>query len=426
MYRRGMQRRTGSLVVTLTAGLLALALAACSAAGSGSGGGSGGGSGSGGSSSSSGPIVIGASLPLSGALAGFGEFVKWGYQHAVAQANAAGGITVGGTKRKVKLVLLDSATDPNTESSNIQQLVTKNNAVALLGSCTPAQVTPGAIVAERSKIPMVTGCDPVETFTSIQKWHYVWDEFFSVIKLAGAQFGLFNSPQASTNKKIAILHDNGPDGQVTGGKLWPAFAKKFHDTVVMDATFPTTATDFTDLVSRAKSSGADIVMVDAVTPQAVSIRKQMQSAGFTPKILDIEKGAEPQQFEQALGKLSAGVLVGGYWDPSFPFPGAATLRQEFEKQTGQTWSQHIADSDAAAQILLDAIAKAGSTDAAKINTAIGETNKTYVVGPIKFAADHTAILPVVMDQWQGVGTKVVSSPLSNIKPNGKFILLPGS
>jgi branched-chain amino acid transport system substrate-binding protein len=412
--------RSGSVGTALAAVVLAVGLGACAAAGSG-----GGSSGSGGGSSS-GPVLVGASVPLSGPLAGFGGFVKWGYQHAVAQVNASGGVTVNGKKRKVKLVVLDSATNPNTESSNVQQLITKNHVTALLGSCTPAQVTPGAIVAERSKIPMVTGCDPVESFTAVQKWHYVWDEFFSVAQLGQAQFELFNSAQATTNKKIAILHDNGPDGQAIG-KLDPLVAKKAGDTVVLDASFPTTATDFTSLVGQAKSSGADIVLVDAVTPQAVSIRKQMHSSGFTPKILDIEKGAEPQQFEQALGPLATGVLVGGYWDPSFPFPGSSTLRQEFEQQTGQTWSQHIADSDAAAEILFDAISRANSTNAAKINTAIGQTDQTFVVGPVKFAADHTATLPIVMDQWQGKGTKVVSSPVSGIKPNGKLIFpVPGS
>jgi branched-chain amino acid transport system substrate-binding protein len=420
-FRRCAIRRR-PLGAVLGAALLTATLTACSAAGSNSNGGA-----SNSSGSSSGPIVIGASLPLSGTLASFGAFDKWGYQHAVSLVNAAGGIKVDGKLRKVKLVLLDSQSDPNSESTNIQQLITKDHAVALLGSCTPAEVTPGAIVAERSQVPMVTGCDPIESFTSVQKWHWVWDEFFSVADLARAEFQLYNSSAATpTNKKIAILHDNGPDGEEVG-KTDPLVAKKFGDKVVMNATFPTTATDFSSLVASAKASGADIVLVDAATPQAVSIRKQMAADGFTPKILDMEKGAEPQQFQQALGKLANGVLVGGYWDPSFPYPGASTLRSEFEKQTGQSWSQHIADSDTAAQILLDAIRRAGSTDATKINTAIGETDKTYVVGPIKFDADHTSTLPVVMDQWQGKGTKVVSSPLPSIKPNGKLLYpLPGS
>ncbi len=371
-------------------------------------------------SSSSGPVVIGASIPITGTLAGFGAFVKWGYQHAVSQVNAAGGLNVGGHKRQVKLVLLDDKSDPNTTSNNVQQLITGNNVDALLGSCTPVLVNAGAIVADRSRVPMVTGCDPLEAFKSVKHWNYVWDLFFDEPDLAAAPFGTLKFWHSNTNHKIAILHDNGPDGQGLG-KAWPVVAKANGYTVVMNAQYSTEATDFSSLVAQAKASGADIVFVDSVTPQAVSIRKQMQSAGFTPKVLVIEKGAEPLQFAQALGKLANGVMVGGYWDPTFPYPGASTLRQQFESQTGMTWSQHIADSYTAAMVLMDGISAAGSTDKAKVNAAIASTNKTYVVGPIHFDANHTSKLPLVEDQWQNGQSKVVFSSFPNIKPNGKFV-----
>jgi branched-chain amino acid transport system substrate-binding protein len=133
----------------------------------------------------------------------------------------------------------------------------------------------------------------------------------------------------------------------------------------------------------------------------------MAAAGYSPQVIVAEKGAEPVQFAQALGNLADGVIVGGYWDSSFPYPGAAQLRQAFEQETKQTYSQHIADSYAAAQILLDAISSAGSTDASKINDAIGRTDKTYVVGPVKFDDKHTSKLPIAELQWQSGETKVV-------------------
>ena len=37
-------------------------------------------------------IVIGASLPLSGPLAGFGAYQRWGYEAAVADINEKGGV----------------------------------------------------------------------------------------------------------------------------------------------------------------------------------------------------------------------------------------------------------------------------------------------------------------------------------------------
>jgi len=352
-------------------------------------------------------IVIGASLPLSGPLAGFGSFQQWGYKRAVAEVNKAGGISIGGTKQMVILIIRDDKTDPNAAASNTETLISRDHVVAMLGSCTPALVNAGALVAERAKKPLVTGCDPLEAFKSVRKWNYVWDLFFDEPELAAAQFKALAELGAQTNKKIAIWHDNGPDGQVVGGKIWPALAKDFGYEVVQNAEFPVDNTQFTSIIGEAKSKGAEVVLVDAITPQAIAIRKQMAAAGFTPKVLNIEKGAEPVQFAEALGKLSDGILVGGYWDSSLPYPGAADLSKAFESETKLTSSQHIADSYAAAQILLDAIASAGSTDPEKINAAIAKTDKTYAVGPVKFDENHTAKLPIVSLQWQGGKTVII-------------------
>ncbi len=345
-------------------------------------------------------IIIGASIPLSGPLAGFGSYEQWGYKRAVDEVNRAGGILVDGKKRQVKLIIRDDKTDPNVTASNTETLIGRDGAIAMLGSCTPPLVNAGALVAERRKIPIVTACAPLESFKAAHKWTYAWDLFFHEPDLASAPFKLIKDLGAETNKTIAILHENGPDGQVVGGQVWPGLAKDAGYEVVQNASFPLDNTQFNSTIAEAKSKGAEIVLIMAITPQAVAIRKQMAAAGYSPKILVIEKGAEPVQFAEALGKLAEGVMVGGYWDPSFPFPGAADLAKAFESETKQTSSQHIADTYAAAQVLLDAIATAGSTNAEKINAAIAKTDKTYVVGPVKFDENHTAKLPMVEMQWQ--------------------------
>ena len=360
-----------------------------------------------GAASAADEIVIGASLPLSGPLAGFGSFQQWGYKRAVDEVNKAGGITVDGQKRPVKLIIRDDKTDPNQTAANTETLISRDQVVAMLGSCTPVLVNAGALVADRAKKPLVTGCDPLEAFKSVRKWNYVWDIFFDEPDLANAELKSVEESGAKTNKKLAIWHDNGPDGQVVGGKLWPEVAKSFGYEIVQNAEFPVDNQQFTSIIGEAKSKGADVVLVDAITPQAVAIRKQMAAAGYTPKVLNIEKGAEPVQFAEALGKLSDGVLVGGYWDPSFPYPDAADLAKAFESETKLSSSQHIADSYGAAQVLLDAIAAAGSTDPEKINAALAKTDKTYVVGPVKFDENHAAKLPIVALQWQGGKTVIV-------------------
>ncbi len=363
-------------------------------------------------------IVIGASLPLSGALAGFGGYQKWGYETAVGDVNKAGGITVDGKKLKVKLVIRDDKSDPNVVAGNIETLISRDGAVAMLGSCTPALVNAGALVAERRKVPLVAGCDPLGAFKSVRAWKYAWVMFFDEVDLATAGFRMMADYGLVTNKKVAILADNGPDGQVVGGQLWPANAKAGGYEVVHSSSFPVDAQQFTSMIGQAKAGNADLVLVDAIPPQAIAIRKQMAAAGFSPKLLVMEKGAEPEQFAQALGKLADGVLVGGYWDPSFPYPGAAELGKRFETETKQTQSQHIADSHAAAQVLMDAMATAGSLDREKINTAIGKTNKSYVIGPVKFDASNTSAIPITVMQWQG-GKSVVVWPKD--RANGKLV-----
>jgi branched-chain amino acid transport system substrate-binding protein len=369
-------------------------------------------------------LVIGASIPLSGPLAGFGMYQKWGYETAVNDLNKTGGITIDGKKVPVKLVIRDDKTDPSVTASNTETLISRDKAVAMLGSCTPALVNAGALVAERRKVPLVAGCDPLQAFKSVRKWQYAWVMFFDETDLATAPFRMMKDFNLQTNKKVTILADNGPDGGLVGGKIWPETAKAEGYTVVQNTSFPVDSQQFTSMVAEAKSNGADIVLVGAIPPQAIAMRKQMASAGFTPKILVMEKGAEPEFFAQATGKLSNGVLVGGYWDPSFPYPGAADLGKRFESETKQTQSQHIADSHAAAQVLLDAIAAAGTTDREKINAAIAKTNKSYVIGPVKFDASNTSAIPITVMQWQN-GKAVVVWPKD--RATGKLVFpLPES
>jgi len=142
-------------------------------------------------------IVIGASVPLSGPLAGFGSYEQWGYKRAVDEVNRAGGITVDGKKKKVKLIIRDDKTDPNVTASNTETLIGRDSAIAMLGSCTPPLVNAGALVAERRKIPIVTACAPLESFKAAHKWVYAWDLFFHE---PDPRFGTIQTDQGSRRR----------------------------------------------------------------------------------------------------------------------------------------------------------------------------------------------------------------------------------
>jgi branched-chain amino acid transport system substrate-binding protein len=337
--------------------------------------------------------------------------------------NAAGGIKINGVKRQVKLVLLDDQTNPNTSVNNVQQLITQDHVDALLGSCTDSLVEPGALIANRMGVPMVTPCAATNTFATTAKWTWAWDLFFNSDDLTETPFSTADQLglKAKTNGRVAIIHSNGKNENVIGNTEWPAWAAKFGWKVVYNTAVPPTQTQFTSSLQAAKAASADMLLVVISPPGAIALRKQMVSVGYNPKILVEEEGGEPLQFAQALGSLANGVMVGGYWDPSFPFPGAKQLMAQFQEQTGQTGSQHIADTDTAATVLLQAIARAGTLNPTDINNQIAKTNGMFVAGHVQFNAQHTSTLPMVEEQWQD-GKNVIIAPLNRATAKVTFPL----
>src|SRR5947207_13268992 len=79
-------------------------------------------------------IKIGATLPLTGAESRIGGFYKEGYELAFEEANKKGGLTVGGKKMSVELVLLDDTSAQATAASLADRLINSDKVSFLLGT----------------------------------------------------------------------------------------------------------------------------------------------------------------------------------------------------------------------------------------------------------------------------------------------------
>ncbi|MBW1805637.1 MAG: ABC transporter substrate-binding protein, partial [Deltaproteobacteria bacterium] len=176
------------------------------------------------------------------------------------------------------------------------------------------------------------------------------------------------------------------------------------------AKFPLGTTEYGDLIRRAQEGKADIIIAQMIPPDSIALWKQMQSLGYKPKAAFFEKGGESMEWWKANGKSAQGTMVAGYWHPELGYPGAKELRARFEKDTGEIYSQHIADTYVAAQILFDAIERAGNLDPKAINNEMSKTDKTYLIGPVKYTEGkgaHAAALKTFMLQWQDGDTQIV-------------------
>jgi branched-chain amino acid transport system substrate-binding protein len=357
-------------------------------------------------------IVIGASLPKTGSLSSFGLYQDWGYSAAIQDINEAGGLYLSQyhTKVPVRLITYDDKSDGKQAAANIERLITQDKVVALLGSATPPVVIPASAVAQKMHIPIVNCNTPIRAFLGgapAPKWSYAWDIFFDELDMTRQQFLAMNTQPS--NHRVALFTDTEQDG-VTMGALWQQYATKYGYTVVYRANFPVGTTDFTSYIQLAKASNADIVIAQMELPDAITMWQQFQSLQFHPKAAFLEKATETVEWTSAMQQAGQGVMLEGYWYPTFSYPGASQLRQRFELDTGQTYTQHIADAYTAAQVLLDAIGRAGNLQPQDINAAIAKTNKTYVVGPVNFAqgpGGQTSAIPTFITQWQNGQLQIV-------------------
>src|ERR1022692_5001804 len=69
------------------------------------------------------PIIIGSTLPLTGPLQTLGAIVREANEQAIADANAAGGVDIGGVKHKIDYKVLDNQSNPNLVTQQARTLV---------------------------------------------------------------------------------------------------------------------------------------------------------------------------------------------------------------------------------------------------------------------------------------------------------------
>ena len=96
-----------------------------------------------------GEIVIGALASQTGANAMTGAEMKWAYEKAAADINAAGGVDVGGKKMELKLKFVDDKTEATEGAAAVEKLIKVENLKLILGTnITPINLAAG-LVAEK-------------------------------------------------------------------------------------------------------------------------------------------------------------------------------------------------------------------------------------------------------------------------------------
>ena len=231
-------------VAASAAAVMALSLAGCS-------GGSMDDSSSSSAKASGDSITIGTVTTNSGTAAAYGEAEVKGFELAVSEINAKGGIN----GKKVKLESMDDKGDATEASNAYNKLAGDNNVLAVAGPTISATTAAVAPLADQSKLVTIA---PAATSDSIETGNYLFRTCFkdSYQGEVAARFAAENLKV----KKVAVLYGTGDPYSSGVGEAFAKAAEKL-GLEVMDKESSSSAddTEYSAQLQKIQASGAELL-----------------------------------------------------------------------------------------------------------------------------------------------------------------------
>jgi len=386
-------------------------------------------------------IKVGVCTGLTGPHAGFGEGGAFGIQAAVEDINKLGGVSVkeSGRKLPIELVVLDNEGDPTKAGTLAQDLILRDKVQFIVNGMDPPHMrAPIAGVCERYKVVQISGCGPYEAWMGMRKsvekpWQYTWTPSFAIAtpakpgdfrhgklgySMMDSWAGALDELAQKTNKKCAAFASDEPDGRGWYLAFSPVIAKKGWDVYRVKDEFglvPMETTDFSSLIKAWKDNNCEVLWANAPGPFFGAMWRQAKRMGYKPKMVYATRAALFFSDVNAWGgDLGNGISNEMFWNPAFkgcPGIGGTTPQALFErwnKKTSQPVNQNIGLGYQAIQILIDAIERAGSLEAEKINAALRKTDLMTIYHRVVFDEDNFSRDPVSFGQWVKKGNTWVN------------------
>ncbi|HUD76878.1 MAG TPA: amino acid ABC transporter substrate-binding protein [Streptosporangiaceae bacterium] len=373
--------------------------------------------GSGGTSSagSSSPILIGASLSLTGDFSADGQAYQRGYELWASDVNAHGGID----GRKVKLIILNDNSSPTQVDTNYTDLITVKHVNLTFGPFSSLLTAPAAEVAHRYGFAFIEGAGGSPLVFS-EKLPNVFDVSLPVANeldpFASWVASLSGSQKPATaaypmaNDPFAI-----PQVQRVQGLLQAAGVSTVYSKI-----FPEEVPDYlpnADIVAGKKPQA--VVLGSTDVPTVASFMHGFEQQHFNPKVFVAAAGPDQgQAFLSAVGGAgnANGMMVPDAWYPGYDNATSKAMVAEYVKKYGGSASDvnaDVAEAYSVGEVTAQAVKATGGTGGSKIIAYLHSgVTLTSVQGPVKFNSLGENVRAIAfIFQWQ----------------NGKFVqILPAN
>jgi branched-chain amino acid transport system substrate-binding protein len=330
-------------------------------------------------------IKIGAAEALSGAAGQYGASIRNGFELAVEEINAAGGVK----GNKIALQIEDEQTKKEQAIDVFKKLIFQDKVLMLFGPTLSNSAQAADPIAQAAKIVVFGTSNTADGITSIGD--YVFrnsvteaDVLPETLRVAVKHTGL---------KKVAILYGNDDVFTKSG---YDAFKKALDDLkipVTTTETFAKGDVDFKAQLTKIKASGADAIVLSALIAEGAPIMVQARQLGIDLPVIGGNGMNSVKIFDLAKEK-SDNLWVGSPWSLNNQTKENQHFVVAYTQKYKSAPDQFAAQAYDAMNIAAQAIAKVKFTgkleaDRTALRDALPSVTWTGATGPFKFRQAKT-------------------------------------
>lgn len=391
MVLRNRLRRTGPVVVT---SLMVMALAACASSSNNAGANA--------SAGTKAPLVIGASVSLTGDFADSGKAVKAGYELWASAVNAKGGVL----GRTVQMKIVDDTSSPTQVVTNYQNLINKDKVDLVFGPFSSLLTVPASQVAKRYGYAFLepAGGGPAVFEQKLDDLFFVQPA--PVVK-SGDVFAdwILSLPASAQPKTAAYAELDDPFATPIAEDIRTRFEAAGIKTVYRQV-YPAETQDFSPIMAKVAAAKPDVLVSGTQNEDAYSQVKSLVQLKFSPQFMFMSNGANsPAEFPDKVGSSNTtAIMSAGDWYPGSTATGSADFTAQYIKAYGgsaDTIDNSSAEAYATGQ-LVEAVAKqTGKIDNATIIATLHKGTWPTLLGDLSWDSTGAPNGTFHLVQWQG-------------------------
>jgi len=350
-------------------------------------------------------IVIGATIPYTGAYSAYAIWYERAYRLWEKQVNQKGGLL----GVPVRMILIDDKSDPTTAKTIYERLITVDKVDFILGPFSSSCVFAVAPVAESHKMLFIeAGGNAKKLFQ--QGWKYIfmtWPAHAEDL-FKGLSEIIKKMPADKKPTTAAVINaDDFFPRAIAEGTIEHLQAAGVQ--VVLHEEYPKGATDISGLITKIKSLDPDILFGGTYLADALLVVRTCKELGYNPRLIALSTAPALNEFYETLGKDAEYVVGEMQWSTEAPYPGVKEMVEAFEEMYGETPDYRVGIAYAACELLEKAVTAVGSTDQDALRDYIRTHVIDTVVGPMKYDERGVPEGRAMNFQWQN-GKKVILYP----------------